>query len=200
MKLLAGIIGGLIIGVLGAIVIALGGATGSGKSGVYGAAAFFVLWAVGVVIALRSPSASKAWRRLLITAAVLSFLLPLSGIVFTGSHVATTYERGGQYSGAAAAGAAIGGGLVSGFMGVVGFFLGAIFLTVGLLVGRDKQVVYINGSRARKERDPMRRGAASGLQQGPMDLVVRGSAVDPAPASHAARSHNYESRCLGQPR
>lgn len=145
MKIFAGILGGLILAILGAIVVAIGGASSAGSGASYGAIAFFVLWVVGIAVAVTAPSASKAWRRLLIIAAVFAFLLPLSGIVFTGSHVATTLERGGQHSGAATAGAVIGGGLVSGFMGIVGFFLGAIFLVIGLLIGRDKQVVYVLG-------------------------------------------------------
>ncbi|MFO1344465.1 MAG: hypothetical protein U1F05_15275 [Burkholderiales bacterium] len=98
--------------------------------------------AVGIFVALKAPSVAKAWRRLLITSGVLSFFLPLSAILFTGSHVAGTLEKGGEYAGAAAAGAAIGGGLVSGFMGILGFFLEPYFLSC-LLVGRDKQVVYM---------------------------------------------------------
>ena len=143
MKILAGIIGGLIIAIIGTIVITLGGASKPSTGGSFGAMAFFVFWIVGIVVAVMAPSAAKAWRRLLITSGVLSFLLPLSAIVFTGSQVASTMEKGGEYAGAAAAGAAIGGGLVSGFMGILGFFLGAVFLVIGLLVGRDKQVVYI---------------------------------------------------------
>lgn len=142
MKVLAGIIGGLIIAIIGAMVIAVGGASNP-SSGGYGAIAFVVLWVVGIAVAVMAPSAAKAWRRLLITSGVLSFLLPLSAIVFTGSRVAGTLERGGEYAGAAATGAAIGGGLISGFMVILGFFLGAVFLVIGLLVGRDKQVVYV---------------------------------------------------------
>jgi hypothetical protein len=143
MKILAGIVGGFVIAVLGAVVVALAGPASSSGGLSYGTIAFFALWIVGVVVAVMSPSASKAWRRLLIVSAILSFLLPLSAILFTGSHVAGTLEKGGEHAGAAAAGAAIGGGLVSGFMGIVGFFLGAVFLVIGLLVGRDKQIVYV---------------------------------------------------------
>jgi len=80
---------------------------------------------------------------LLIVSGILSFLLPLAAIVLTGSHVSGTLEKGGEYAGAAAAGAVIGGGLVSGCMGLLGFFTGAVFLVIGLLVGRDKQVIYV---------------------------------------------------------
>ncbi|NQW80461.1 MAG: hypothetical protein HQ445_04715 [Polaromonas sp.] len=143
MKILAGIIGGLIVAILGAIVIAVGGASKPSSGANYGAIAFFALWVVGVVVAVTAPSAGKAWRRLLITSGVLSFMLPLSAIVFTGSQVAGTLEKGGEYAGAATAGAAIGGGMISGFMGILGVFLGAVFLVIGLLVGRDKQIVYV---------------------------------------------------------
>ena len=57
--------------------------------------------------------------------------------------MATQVDTASEYAGAQAAGAAIGGGLISGFMGFVGFFLGVVFLIIGLLVGRDKQVVYV---------------------------------------------------------
>jgi hypothetical protein len=146
MKTLAGIIGGLIIAILGAFVVTLAvSPSGSAGSG-YGAGAFFAFWLLGVVIALMAPSAPKAWRRLLITAAVLSLLLPLSAIFVTGSHVVGAVDKGG----AAATGAAIGGALVSGFMGFLGFFLAAVFLVVGLLVGRDKQIVYVQAPHTPK--------------------------------------------------
>ena len=136
MKVIAGIVGGLILAILASILVAItfaGGKSGGGA----GAMTFFVVWLIGIVVALLAPRAGKAWRRLLICASLLAFMLPLSGIIFTGSVMATTK------SGAEAAGAAIGGGLVSGFLGFLGFFLGLVFLVIGLLVGRDKEVVYI---------------------------------------------------------
>lgn len=146
MKVLAGILGGLIMAIIGAVVV--GVATAGGKSPGVGAGAFFIFWIAGLVIAVMAPSTAKAWRRILITLAVLSFLLPLSGIVFTGAHMTEAATAGGKYSGAAATGAMIGGGLVSGIMGIVGFFLGAVFLVIGLLVGRDKQIVYVQAPPA----------------------------------------------------
>lgn len=143
MKILAGIIGGLIVAMLGALVIGLGGAGSPRSDGNSEVIAFFGLWLVGIVVAVKAPSAAKAWRRLLITAAVLSFMLPLSAIFLTGTKVVGALEQGGRHAGAAATGAAIGGGLVSGLVGILGFFLGAVFLVIGLLVARDKQVVYV---------------------------------------------------------
>jgi hypothetical protein len=141
MKILAGILGGLIWAVLGSFLVTMTFAASSG-SPTSGALAFFIFWAAGLLVALKAPGAAKAWRRLLLTSAVLSFLLPLSGLVFTGSYMANMGNTG-EHATAAAAGAAIGGTLVSGFLGFVGFFLGVVFLVIGLLVGRDKQVVYI---------------------------------------------------------
>lgn len=143
MKVLAGIIGGLILAIIGAILVTVTFAASPEKGGSWGAISFVVFWVVGIVIATRSASAPKAWRKLLISSSVLSFLLPLSGLIYTGSFMANHVDPNAQYAGAQAAGAAIGGGLISGFMGFVGFFLGVVFLIIGLLVGRDKQVVYV---------------------------------------------------------
>ena len=57
--------------------------------------------------------------------------------------MATRVDATNEYAGAQVAGAAIGGGLISGLMGFVGFFIGVVFLIIGFLVGRDKQVVYV---------------------------------------------------------
>ncbi len=141
MKILAGIVGGLILAILSTFLVTIAFAASHPDSNP-GALAFFAMWMVGIAIAVMAPSASKAWRRLLLTCAVMAFLLPLSGLVYTGSYMAGM-DSTGQHSAAAATGAAIGGSLVSGFLGFVGFFLGVIFLVIGLLVGRDKQVVYI---------------------------------------------------------
>lgn len=142
MKILAGIIGGLIFAILGSLLVTItfaAGGTGAGK----GVGTFFIVWLVGIGIAVMAPSAGKAWRRLLLTSSVFSFLMPLSGLIYTGSFMANHATGGAE-----AAGAAIGGGLVSGLLGFVGFFLGVVFLIIGLLVGREKQVVYVERAPA----------------------------------------------------
>jgi hypothetical protein len=142
MKVIAGILGGLILAVLGAILASVTFAA-SNRGALFGVISFLVFWVIGIVVALNAKAAAKAWRRLLLSSAVLSFLLPIAAIVFTGSFIATRVPSSGEYAGAQTAGAAIGGVLVSGFMGFVGFFLGIIFLVIGLLVGRDKQIIYV---------------------------------------------------------
>lgn len=145
MKFVAGLIGGLILAVLAATVVGLAGAaSGSGA----GAGVFFGAWVIALVIALTAPRAGKAWRRLLIISGLMAFMLPLSGIIFTGSYVATKVDHTSAHAAAEAAGATIGGALVSGALGFIGFFLGVILIIVGLLTGRDKQVVYVQASPA----------------------------------------------------
>jgi hypothetical protein len=148
MKVVAGLVGGLILAIIGAMLVTVTLAASPERGGSWGALSFLIFWVVGIVVAVLAKSASKAWRRLLVTSAVLSFLLPLSGVIYTGSFMATHVDATGENAGAAAAGAAIGGGLVSGFLGFVGFFLGIVFLVIGLVVGRDKQIVYVQAPSA----------------------------------------------------
>ncbi|MBV6753678.1 hypothetical protein KV580_25510 [Pseudomonas chlororaphis] len=141
MKILAGIIGGLIMAILTSLVVSIAGASNP-SSGSAGALVFLVVWAIGIAIGLFAPRVGKAWRRLLLISGVVAFMLPLAGVIFTGSYIAVNTS----HSGAASAGAAIGGTLVSGALGFVGFFLGVILIIVGFLVGRDKQVIYVQVS------------------------------------------------------
>lgn len=142
MKFVAGLIGGLILAVLAATVVGLAGAASSGGTG--STWAFLGAWGIALVIALTAPRAGKAWRRLLLISGLMAFMLPLSGIIFTGSYVATKVDHNSAHAAAEAAGATIGGALVSGALGFIGFFLGVILIISGLLVGRDKQVVYVH--------------------------------------------------------
>jgi len=147
MKFIAGLLGGLILAVLGAVLVTVTFATSPETGGSWSAIALFVFWVIGMIIALRAESASKAWRRLLLSSAVLAFLMPISAVIYTGSFMATNIDASSDSAGAEAVGVAIGGTLISGIMGFVGFFLGVVFLIIGLLTGRDKQkVVYVESN------------------------------------------------------
>lgn len=100
------------------------------------------LFVLGFFIAIKSNSGAKAWRKVLITSGIMSFMLPFSGIIST-SLIMARHANQGPVLGAQAAGMALGGTFVSGVLGFIGFFLGVIFLVIDLLVGRDKQGVYI---------------------------------------------------------
>ena len=130
-KLLAGLVGGFAFAFIGYMVIIL---PLGGNEALVGPI-LFGLWALALVIAFKAKRAAKAWRRLLIGCAVFSLMLPLSALIFSGVQVA---EIGAEGSGAATAGAVAGGGIVTVMTGFVSFFMAAIFLLVGLLIGRDK--------------------------------------------------------------
>ena len=140
MKFLAGVIGGLVLAILSMILVSIGGAGSPPAGNTIGPTVFFLVWIASIVIALAAPRAAKAWRRLLLLSGIVSFLMPLAGVVFTGSFLANQQTS----SAAETAGAAVGGTLVTGALGFVGFFLGVVFVLSGLLVGRDKQVIYVN--------------------------------------------------------
>ncbi len=143
MKILAGIFGGLILATVGATLVTITFAASGISGALYGAVAFVVLWILAVIIALGAKSGGKAWRYLLISSGIMCLLLPLSGIIFTGTFMAKTIDPNNTYAGAQAAGAAIGGTLLSGFLGFVGFFAGIVLLLTGFLVGREKQIMYV---------------------------------------------------------
>lgn len=145
-KIISGLLGGLIVAILGAMLVTLALASNPESGGLTGAMAFFIFWVVALIIALAAPRAGKAWRRLLITSGLLAFAMPISSLIFAGAQVADAASQGGEYAGAAAAGATLGGGMVTAITGFLGFFLGVIFLVIGLLVGRDKQIVIITES------------------------------------------------------
>ncbi len=143
LKLAAGLVGGFFMGALVALLFTLALPHKDGMAPLAGAISFYVVLVASVVFAFFSPSPAKALRRLFLTCSVLAFLLPLSGLLFTGDMMTNMSPEGNAQSGAYQAGVAIGGGIVSGILGFFGFFAGAIFLVIGLLVGRDKQIVYV---------------------------------------------------------
>lgn len=140
-KIVAGVVGGFILAVLAANIstVVFGDAADKEQSATVTALSilvFFGLWAGSVYFSNRAASAAKAWRKLLISSACLSFSLPLAGILFAGK-AAYHYEKTGHhFESAAMAGV---GGVFAFVLGLLGFFLGAIFLVIGLLVGRDNK-------------------------------------------------------------
>jgi len=141
-KIIACIFGGLLLGVLG-IFLATAFAA-SNKGGAIGAISFLIFFGIAILISISSENGAKAWRRILITSSIISFLLPISAIIYSFSFMATKIDRSDEFAGAQAVGAAIGGSLVTGLYSIFGFFLGVVFLIIGLLIGREKTIVYIN--------------------------------------------------------
>jgi hypothetical protein len=91
-------------------------------------------WAIALVVTISAPRAGKTWRRLLIISSLLAFAMPILSFIYKGVQVTSSAIQGSEYSSAvAAAGAALGGGMVATVItGFLGFFLGVIFLVIGL--------------------------------------------------------------------
>ena len=87
-----------------------------------------------IAVTVFAPTGQIAWGRLCLLNGVASLGLPLAGIVFSAL-------LGHAVSGAAKAGAKIGVGLggliVPGVLGLVGSFLGAIFLVLAFAILRN---------------------------------------------------------------
>ena len=141
-KTLSVLVAGLILSFLGSALATFGLSFLGDAAGKYGAYAFIGFFLLSIAIAVSAPTGGKSWRRLFLISAVVSFLLPIATMIFSGAQIT------GTETGAEAAGAAIGGGLVTALTGFVSFFIGAVFLIIGLLTGRDKQVVYVREESA----------------------------------------------------
>lgn len=137
MRFFVGLVGGFLLACLATLVV--GYALVNTESPSTGTVlTFFLAWPLSLIAAISAPTTAKACRRLLLPAAVVSFLSPFSMLVFTGTYLATKTT-----SAAGAAGAAMGGATAIGVAGIVGWSLAATFLAVGLRVGRDKQAIVV---------------------------------------------------------
>ena len=129
-KIVVGVLGGFAVAVLGLSVLPIGviRLTGNAWSDAQAILiGLLVFWVLALVLAITAEQAAKAWRRLLVGAAVLFFSLPLSSVIFAGARNMKTLLLSDTISLTDAA--------------IIGFFLGTIFLIIGLVVGRDKQVL-----------------------------------------------------------
>ncbi len=93
-----------------------------------------------IVIVLFAPTARIAWGRLFLLNGLVSLALPLSGIVSSallGHQILRHVEGSREAETGVAMGAGLGGMMVSGMLGIVGFFLGAIFLVLAFVALRN---------------------------------------------------------------
>lgn len=122
-KILAGIVGGLFIAIIGMMLVNT--ATGEGLTLIERMIAMATLWAGGITVAIKAPSIAKSWRRIFIILGVMSLTMP----------IAAASAPGVVHAGAVMAGT-----------GIVSFFPGALFLIIGLLIGRDgpREVIVID--------------------------------------------------------
>ena len=135
MKIIAGIFGGLLMAIVGMILIILSTTEFSSSLGI---TAFFLLWIIGIVVAIKSERAGKAWKRILMTSGIFLFLYPIAGIIYSIGYMfmdaPTAEDQAYQV-----VGGFIGGGAITITLAIIGFFLGAIFMIIGIQVGKDKR-------------------------------------------------------------
>ncbi|MGI9251060.1 MAG: hypothetical protein ACR2PR_07665 [Pseudohongiellaceae bacterium] len=101
--------------------------------------AFWGSWAYGLILALTAPRPAKAWRRILLAYATLSFIMFFYSLYGGPS----TIESGSLGAGISE------DNLLMFVFGAMGFVFGVVFLIIGLLVGRDSVVVVIKDQENR---------------------------------------------------
>ena len=139
-RLVAGILGGLLMAILAANIagVLFGNPLAKPPDNAPGVSAifFFLAWGAGIYTSTRARTTGKAWRWNLVPCAVLSFALPLAALIMTANTAAQLDAKGAHM---AAGVTAMAGTVAATIAGVFAFFMGAIFLTIGLLVGREKK-------------------------------------------------------------
>ena len=124
-RILSGVIGGFFVAFFGYMVLSFP------LNEPY-ISIFMIIWALSIFYSYKAETTGVVWRFLLLTSSALCFLMPLASFIWSGHQVASTE------SAAEGAGAIIGGGLITMFSTFFGFFLGIVFLIIGLLVGKKK--------------------------------------------------------------
>ena len=137
-KILAGLAMGVVAALLSAMLVGLisGGGNGGADPATWSMAAGFVLV---LILALTARSGKRAWGRGALVNGLLSFLLPLSGLIFS-AVVGTKAISEAPLDAASQAGTAIGTGLggilITGMLGVIGLFLGLFFVVLAFFLLR----------------------------------------------------------------
>lgn len=134
-KVLAVLVAGTLFTFLGAMAITL--PFGDGAMDSWGGYAMLLLFISSIAITWLSSTAGKAWRYLLIGCAVFTLLMPISTFIL--GLVGINQMALEDPSGASSAGYMIGSGMATVTMGVLSFFIGAVFLILALLCGRDRK-------------------------------------------------------------
>jgi hypothetical protein len=145
-KILASIIMGIIVAILSSIVggLAAGGGEDGGVVALWSALVGFLL--IGV-LALTAATGRYAWGRGMLLCGILSFAMPLASILFTivfsvGHFKTVPTDTASQVG--ASLGAGLAGTAMTVFTGVIGFFLGLIFVVTSYFLLRAPRVYATN--------------------------------------------------------
>lgn len=168
---------GLVFGIAGALALAPAFAAFTRGPDDAGSAIIWVVVLLGVALAFFAPSIRRAFGRgfLLLGAAV--FALPLSMMMLSGrvtSDMVAGADAGNQAM--TALGAGVAGIVTTGLAAFVGFFLGAIFLIMGLVLslGGRREVVVVSPV-SQQRIDPLACVLAGVLSLGATDALSQES-------------------------
>lgn len=145
MSLMAKIIIGILFGLLTMVPLVPGvAAISPGNSGVV----IWIVLAVAVAIVGLAPTIRRAFGRGFLLLGAATFILPVSTMLLSGRvahEIVSTAPEGGQVG--AAVGTGLAGIALTGISAVVGLFLGAVFLIIGLVLAlggrRQVEVTYV---------------------------------------------------------
>jgi hypothetical protein len=132
-KITAGVATGIIAAVLAAYVTVTG-AGGGPEGGEAGAWAMLIGFAIVLTLALAAKTTKKAWGYGILICALLSFAIPLAGVLY-GEIVGSRILAEDQTLGAAI-GVRLGKEYVAQTLAIFGFFLGLILLVIAILLLR----------------------------------------------------------------
>lgn len=126
----------------------------SSAPGVVSVAVLLVLVALGVTVAIVAGTIRRAFGWAFLSLGLCTLALPLSTMLLAGRVGADMVSTASNtdHPGATLLGAGLGAGLMTGVAAIVGFFLGAIFLIIALvlLLGGRRQVILVDRSTGRE--------------------------------------------------
>lgn len=103
----------------------------------------FALAGLGALLCFFAPTIRRAFGRGFLVTGVAVFVLPLSMMMLSG-RVANDMMNEQGASGATMIGAGLAGTMATGIAGFIGFFLGAVLLTIGLVLALGgRREVYV---------------------------------------------------------
>lgn len=145
MSLMAKIIIGILFGLLTMVPLVPGVAA---ISPVNSGVVIWIVLAVAVAIVGLAPTIRRACGRGFLLLGAATFILPVSTMLLSGRvahEIVSTAPEGGQVG--AAVGTGLAGIALTGISAVVGLFLGAVFLIIGLVLAlggrRQVEVTYV---------------------------------------------------------
>lgn len=148
MRIITGLVGGFFLAAFGSIVVTVALALSFAPDTQHmGGMAFLILWVVGFVISLKSPSTRVAICRLCLAMSLFVFVLPIANLLLTGNLFIAQYNPIVEFTTNRSFGLLLTGNMVTNLMGYFGFLVGFFFLIIGLLIGHAPKALILEESK-----------------------------------------------------